>query len=401
MTWRVACALFCATFLCSYTQADPLYRIVDITPDGYISATAYDINSDGDAVGVASDGSSEAFFYYDHSAGTSTAFGVGVVSPRRSIIGTGFREAAINDSGSVAGTAVFIGGATERRGFIYNGSSFTNLGVLAGATATGIRPASDALDLNSAGIATGTATSGAGTIPTETDNIDVYTGTSSPISDIDGDITVATRGDFGRAINNAGLVVGQNQDGKATLFSGASETVLLALTSQAGDNSVAYDLNEVGEVLIENSTDSDAYVYDTSDASLTMIPQIGTGNRMFPKAINEDGDAVGWGDRSGGTSGQNFGFVFLDGTSFVLDEHIADKTFPAGTEPGDWEKVRTAWGINDDGWIVGVGDRRFSGGTFPTPRAYLLIPVPEPAGAMIAGWLGLLGLGRRRFKHRL
>ena len=33
------------------------------------------------------------------------------------------------------------------------------------------------------------------------------------------------------------------------------------------------------------------------------------------------------------------------------------------------KKLRTAWGLNDNGWIVGVGDRRFDGETFPNPRA--------------------------------
>ena len=170
--------------------AAPLYEIKDLTPSGYTASIAYDINSDGDAVGVASrfvGGSlEEHYFLYDHSAGTSTPFGVGAVLPRGSIVGTGFREAAINDSGQVSGTARFVGGALQRRGFIYSGGvsgSFTDLGVLAGATATGIRPESDALDINDHGVATGTATSGAGTINNEGDNIDVYTGTAAPISD--------------------------------------------------------------------------------------------------------------------------------------------------------------------------------------------------------------------------
>ena len=62
--------------------AEPFYHIQDLTPDGYHSSVAYDLNSSGDAVGIATGAAGEAFFFYDHSEGTSTAFGVGVASPR-------------------------------------------------------------------------------------------------------------------------------------------------------------------------------------------------------------------------------------------------------------------------------------------------------------------------------
>ncbi|QDT01599.1 DUF3466 family protein [Adhaeretor mobilis] len=370
-----------------FATAAPLYKIRDLTPDGYSTSVAYDINSSGDAVGVAGTFASgsleEAYFLYDHSEETSTVFGVGAVVPHGSFTGSGFREAAINDSGQIAGTARFIGGSPQLRGFIYSGGasgSFTNLGVLPGATATGIRPASDALDINSSGIATGTATSGAGTINNEGDNLDVYKSTASPIVDIDGDITVVTRGDRGRAINDAGLVAGSNESSRATLFDGPMETILLAGTPYASEASVAMDLNDSGMVAGSAIASNDAFIYDSSDSSVTVIPQIGTGNRMNAKAINEEGDVVGHGDRDGGLSGQARGYVYLgeDATSYILEDHILDKTVPAVPGLGDWGTLRTGWGINDSGWIVGNGERRFTGASFPTGRAYLLIPTVVP-----------------------
>lgn len=369
--------------------AAPYYRIEDLTPDGYSTSVAYDVNAHGDAVGVAGrfdTGSlEEAFFYYDHSAGASTVFGVGTVTPRGSIVGSGFARAAINDDGQIAGSAKFVGGSPQVRGFIYSGGAagtFTNLGVLAGATATGIRPASDALDINNSGLATGTASSGAGTIGTESDNIDIYVGSAAPITDIDGDITALTRGDYGRSINDAGVIAGSNQDGKATLFNAAAETVLLTGTTFADEASWAVDLNEAGQVAGSTAASSKAFIYDSSDASVTVLPQIGTGNRMDAKAINEHGDVVGKGDRGSGLSAQARGYVYLadDAASYILEDQVVDLTLPTVPGLGDWERLRTAWGINDDGWIVGQGDRRFAGGTFPTNRAYLLIPVPEPSG---------------------
>ncbi|MEM9417744.1 MAG: DUF3466 family protein [Planctomycetota bacterium] len=402
---RVGLSVLAIVLMGSGVQADPLYSIKDLTPTGYTGSVAFDINANGDAVGVASrfvSGSvEEAFFFYDHSAGTSTPIGVGTLTPRNTIVGTGFRNIAINDSGEIVGTARFLAGPTETRGFLYSGGTsgtFTNLGTLPGLTATGIRPASDALDINATGFITGTATSGAGTIPTETDNIDVYLNTGPPLTDLDTDTSVATRGDLGRAVNNAGLVVGRSASGKAASFSGATTTELLAVTSEAADSSVAYDLNELGEIAIENSTDSSALIYDTSDSSLTFIPQIGTGNRMSPRGINESGDVVGVGDRGMGLSDEGRGFIYdaTTMTSYILEDHIDDLSVPAVSGLGDWEILRTAWAINDLGWIVGDGERRFDGNTFPTDRAYLLIPVPEPASVAVVAALGGLLLRRRQ-----
>ncbi|QDS97881.1 DUF3466 family protein [Adhaeretor mobilis] len=366
-----------------FAAAVPHYDIRDLTPDGYTVSQAYDINSSGDAVGVAGTFANgpleEAYFFYDHSAGTSTAFGVGTVSPREV---TGFRSAAINDSGQIAGTAVFSD-SSDRRGFVYSGGTsgaFTNLGTLPAATPSGNRPTSEAIDLNASGIATGYATSGRN----NGDNRDAFVSTSNPIVDIDGDLTVATRDDRGRAINNAGLVVGSNEDTKATLFSGPTETVLLASTAYASEPSFAADLNESGQVVGWTDTTKEAFLYDSS-GSVKILPQMGTGNGMSAKAINENGDIVGDGDS--GRTGSARGYVYLadDATSYILEDHILDKTVPAVADLGDWGEIRVAWGINDDGWIVGLGRRQFTGNSFPTDRAYLLIPSTAPGDFDIDG----------------
>ena len=67
--------------------ADPQYAIRDITPEGYINATAYDINRDGDVVGVAqrytSGTAEEAYFFYDFGTDTTHVLGEGLVKPPR------------------------------------------------------------------------------------------------------------------------------------------------------------------------------------------------------------------------------------------------------------------------------------------------------------------------------
>ena len=164
------------------------------------------------------------------------------------------------------------------------------------------------------------------------------------------------------------------------MFSGAAETVLLAGTSFATDTSEAHDLNELGQVAISTNQTNAALIYHSADSSVTTIPQIGTGNRMNAKAINESGDVVGHGDRDTGLSGQARGYVYSaeDAASYILEDHVLDLSVPAVPDLGDWGLLRTAWGINDSGWIVGVGERRFTGASFPNNRAYLLIPTVAP-----------------------
>ena len=361
------------------TMAAPLYAIKDITPAGYTGGVAYDVNSDGDAVGIASRFVSgafeEAYFYYDHSADVSTVFGVGSVIPRSAIFtGNSFRRAAINDSGFVSGTAKFVGGAAETRGFIYNGTTISSLGTFYFGPGTGsnIRPTSDSTDINNSGIAVGTASSGAA----NSDNVDIYTGSSAPISDIDGDFTVATKSDVGVAINDSGLVAGKNEANRATLFSGPGETVLLAGTSLASQGSVATDVNNSGQAT--GSAISNSFLYESSDGSVTILPQIGTGGRMFAKAINASGDVVGWGDRDGSLSGQNRGFIYdySDATSYILEDHLTTKS-TSDVGISDWSLVRTAWGVNDSGMVVGTADRRIGASTHFTGRAFLLIPTSD------------------------
>ena len=151
--------------------------------------------------------------------------------------------AAINNGGQIAGTAVLSGGSSHRHGFIYSGGvsgTFTDLGTYP--PGTGIRSDSDAIDINNLGIATGTASTGAD--DTGTDYRDIYIASGFPIMDIDDDSTALSGDDFGRAINDAGVVAGSNQDGRAALFSRISETAFLTGTVLESVVSTPTDLNE-------------------------------------------------------------------------------------------------------------------------------------------------------------
>ncbi len=108
---------------------------------------------------------------------------------------------------------------------------------------------------------------------------------------------------------------------------------------------------------------------------------------MSGLAINEDGDVGGKGDRSTPLDGAAKGYIYQDSdsTSYILEDHTL---FTGSTTPGlsDWETLRTAWGINGSGQIVG---------DHPNSRAYLLTPVPEPAMLTLFGLVGTV-IRRRR-----
>src|SRR5687767_12093342 len=71
---------------------------------------------------------------------------------------------------------------------------------------------------------------------------------------------------------------------------------------------------------------------------------------------------------------------------------------PAGS---GWTVLSTADAINDQGWIVGSGtyDPDGVGGEAARTQGFLLRPVPEPAGALLALLAGVV-IGGRRNRQR-
>jgi probable HAF family extracellular repeat protein len=224
-------------------------------------------------------------------------------------------------------------------------------------------------------------------------------------------------GSYTAGINDAGDVVGYGlvrSSARAFLFRGG-ETIDLGLPAGA-DASYAKGINNRGEIIGIAYTGGTnlGVVYRDGDWSYLVPDQVGG---AYPVSINDAGEIVGtvsWGNRAA---------RFRDGVTTLLGpanvESVASDVNNQGLAvgsygtllnrrafvddgtrfvdlntlltPGTGWVVHHASGINDAGNIVGYG--RFRGGP---RRAYMLVPVPEPAGVTVPAGAALLFPRRRR-----
>ncbi len=188
-------------------------------------------------------------------------------------------------------------------------------------------------------------------------------------------------------VNDAGLVVGQ-----ASLPSSAAAYRAFAYDSVTGvvtdlgvanpasnNGSIAYAVSRSGFVAgsstFNGGVTSDAFLWDAAGGIRAVAPLNGS-NRMQARGVN----SLGW------TVGQDFASAtawFNNGTTTVSLNSLLGSALPAG-----WD-LNTAYGISDDGTIIGQG--AYSG----TIRAFAIQAVPEPTTVVALG-LGLLAVRRRR-----
>jgi probable HAF family extracellular repeat protein len=129
---------------------------------------------------------------------------------------------------------------------------------------------------------------------------------------------------------------------------------------------------------VQNKTLLHAFVrIDGVIHDLGTLPAGPNGATSSANAINSSGQIVGYSQALANGSVRNHAFVYSDGTMLDLNNLLEDA-------PG-WTLLSTASGINDAGQIIGLGT--YNGVT----HGYLLTPVPEPEGFVLAG-LGLLSL---------
>jgi uncharacterized membrane protein len=175
-----------------------------------------------------------------------------------------------------------------------------------------------------------------------------------------------------RAINNSGLVVGENGSGYPARWEGGVLTVLPGLGTTSGS---AAGLNDRGQ----------AVGYSNDRACLwegnTVTPLDGPGvGKSWAYAVNNAALAVGEAYFGGGSSLQ--GFVWESGTMHNLNDLLVN---------GQGWDIWTARGISDTGLIVGEGYAPDG-----QSHAYLLTPIPEPASLCLLALGGLALLTRRR-----
>jgi probable HAF family extracellular repeat protein len=175
-------------------------------------------------------------------------------------------------------------------------------------------------------------------------------------------------------VNNSGVVVGSgyfyNTTSSAFLWT-PTDGIRLILPHDNG--STAWAINDAGDVV--GIASSGAFLY--RDGVVHDLAAL-TGGRFFNAFdINNAGSIVGYGWTPHGV----FGALYEDGILYDLNDLV-----PPGTDAD----LEHPYGINDAGQIVGEG---FIGGV---GHAFLLTPIPEPAGTIAITLLALLLLSRSR-----
>jgi len=303
----------------------------------------------------------------------------GVTTSVGSIYGTAW---AINDAGRVAGATTFgTGLADPFQAFTYQNGVRTNLG----STLNGVNLGeSTAYGINNAGQVVGSV----GEVSSWEDKRHGFLYSNGTMTDVGsfGGATVASD------VNNHGQITGysayQPSYGSSPHAFVSNQGVLTDLGTLAGGSfSYGMAINDAGRVLgISSYGDPSApfppsypsapvHAFLSSASGLVDLGTFG-GADSFGYGLNIAGQAVG---TSSTASGEFHAFVYSDGALIDLNSALSHS--------GAGWVLDYAFGINDDGIIVGVG--RIGNGD---PRGFVLTPVPEPenlalvlTGLMVVG----------------
>jgi probable HAF family extracellular repeat protein len=266
----------------------------------------------------------------------------------------------INNRGQIVG---FVDNQAQRSAILWNGTSSTNLGNLGASFAAGYA-------INDFGAATGVSRDASGTDFNPflwTANAGMSNLRRSP-----------SNFDFAWDINNRSQVAGYStigNDNKPTVWQGNQATILADLGGGFGN---AQGINDFGFVVgfTGNSTTNPsarvATLWSLSEPNKPInLGSLAGGSRSTALRINNLNQVVGW---SRDAADQTQATLWQNNRIFNLNNLVVNRQ--------GWN-LTFAWGINDNGSIVGYGD--FQGNN---PRAFLLAPLDTSGNDNVYGNAG-------------
>jgi len=353
-------------------MADPLYNITLL---GGTGSAASDINRWGDVVGRATTG--DVTHAFVNAGGTYTDLGT--------LGGTNSNANGINDDGQIVGGA--DNGAGQYHAFLYSGGGMNDLGTLGGAR-------SEAFAINNHGLVVGEANNADPATGGFPQAFGYAGGTMTSLGTLPGAL-----GSYAYAVNNGGLIGGASHEGPFTVpeypyyavtYSGGAVHKIGA--PELGDSAI-YGLNDHGAAVGGIPTSSfahasHAFIYDHGS-----ITDLGV---LDPAAID---DSIAW-------DINNHGQVVGTSAVTVDADHYGYHGFlwtGAGlvdlntlVDPAAGWVITDASGINDAQQIAATACYGGVTGDCRAVRLDLVPAVPEPgAWAMLGLGLGLVGAWKR------
>lgn len=273
----------------------------------------------------------------------------------------------INEAGQITGTTFLVAGQNEP----YLPFRYTTNGVMQVITNTLGGLNGEAAAINEAGRIVGSAD----LAPGKFESVAFY---------VDADNVMHSLGTFGGAesraenINDAGFIVGNAHlaNGERRAFrhlgNGPLNPATDNLGTLGGNRSQAYAINAAGKVTgtsgVAGNASSPAFLWEEGKG-MTNLGTLGSGTLAYGFAINKDDVVVGW--------SLTVTNDFDSSEAFVWDRANGMRNLN-NLVPSNLElRLTGAYGINDDGWIVGTATHRRTGAATP----FLL----KPATRLMAG----------------
>jgi len=360
------CVLFTIT---APLQGSPShYKICDLSPEGVYWPLSHKINDNDQVVGCSytADNEREGFLWDRLLGMRSLGTLGGAVSSSRNI----------NNLGQIVGFSQTTDG--NERAFSWENGSMSDLGSLAGDAAQ-----SWANAVNNSGQIVGySETADSGRHGFLWDN-----GTMTDLG------TLGGYGSFARGINDAGQIVGESftDQGNWHAFHWQNGQ-MTDLGTLGGNRSEAYDINNDGQAVgYSRLTDGSDYnnshaVLWESNGQLIDMGTLGSINESKAMALNNSGQAVGY---SYTDMWQQHAFLW-DNVDGMID---LNSLLPGDS---DWAYLETAFDINNNGHIVGIGYLEpEEGEELLCMEPHLFLMTPEPASVVLLA-LGMAALCRKR-----